>query len=97
MIRDFFQCGIFKNRKNQPCVEIIVTRLSDIKKIIIPLLQEYPLQGAKLLDYQDFVKVAELMQNKTHLTQDGLDQVKKIKNGMNKNRKILNNKSALNE
>jgi hypothetical protein len=77
MIKDFLKSGIFKNRKNQPCVEIIVTRLSDINKIIIPLLQEYPLQGMKLQDYQDFVKVADLMRNKTHLTPEGLDQVLK--------------------
>lgn len=64
-----------------------MTRLSEIKKNIISLLQEYPLKGAKLQDYQDFVKVAELMQNKAHLTQEGLDEVIKIKNGMNKNRK----------
>jgi hypothetical protein len=78
MIMDFLQCGFIKVGKNQPSVEIIVTRLSDIKKIIIPLLEEYPLQGAKLQDYQDFVKVTELMQNKAHLSQEGLDQIIKM-------------------
>jgi hypothetical protein len=38
------------------------------------------------LDYEDFCKVAELMKNKAHLTQEGLNQILKIKDGMNKGR-----------
>jgi hypothetical protein len=38
------------------------------------------------LDYLDWCKVAELMQNKEHLTASGLDQIRKIKAGINKGR-----------
>jgi len=37
----------------------------------------------KLLDFQDFCIVANLMNNKTHLTSDGLNQIRLIKQGMN--------------
>jgi len=40
-----------------------------------------------LQDYLDFVKATDIMQNKAHLTQDGLDKIIKIKDGMNKKRK----------
>jgi len=40
------------------------------------------------LDYLDFCRVAELMQNKVHLTQEGIDEIKKIKSRMNTGRKF---------
>lgn len=88
LFKDFFRCGFIKKQKNQPCVVFIVTKFSDIRNIIIPLLQNNPLQGAKLQDYLYFVKVIEIMHSKAHLTQEGLDKVRKIKHGMNKKRKI---------
>jgi hypothetical protein len=39
----------------------------DINNVIIPFFEKYPLVGAKRQDYLDFVKVAELMETKTHL------------------------------
>jgi hypothetical protein len=38
------------------------------------------------LDYLDWCKVAELMKNKAHLTEEGLSKIRKIKAGMNKGR-----------
>jgi hypothetical protein len=87
ILKYFLKCGFIKNKKNQPCTEIIVAKFTDICLIIIPLFQKYPLQGAKIRDFQDFVKVAELMKNKAHLTREGLNQIRNIKDGMNKKRK----------
>lgn len=50
------------------------------------MLNNYPLIGAKLLDYQDFCKVVELMKNKAHLTPEGIVQIKNIKDGLNTGR-----------
>ncbi len=50
---------------------------------IIPFLDNYPLLGAKRQDYFDFCKVASLMKTKAHLTNEGLEQIKQIKSGMN--------------
>jgi hypothetical protein len=50
--------------------------------------QKYPLQGVKSKDFKDFCKVAELMENKAHLTAEGLDQIRQIKAGMNTGRKF---------
>jgi hypothetical protein len=67
-------------------MEFTVTSLKDINNIIIPFFSKYPLQGVKLADYLDFCKVVELMKNKAHLTQEGLDQILEIKLGMNTGR-----------
>ena len=38
------------------------------------------------MDYQDFCKVAKIMEDKSHLTTEGLKKIKSIKSGMNKGR-----------
>ena len=63
-----------------------VEKFSDILNIIIPFFNKYQIQGVKHLDYIDFVKTAELIENKAHLTKEGLDKIKEIKNGINKGR-----------
>lgn len=40
----------------------------------------------KYLDYQDWVKIAFLVRDKMHLTQEGIDQIKLIYSGMNSKR-----------
>jgi len=44
------------------------------------------LEGIKRVDFEDFVKVARLIKEKAHLTEEGLEQVRGIKNGMNTGR-----------
>lgn len=86
-IQNQLNCGklVVRESKN-PYVEYRVDKFPEIDKILIPLFNKYPLQGAKRLDYADFVKTAELMKNKAHLTMEGLDQIREIKAGMNKGR-----------
>ena len=48
--------------------------------------EKYPLQGVKLKNFGAIKKVALLMQNKAHLTSEGLEEIRKIKSGMNKQR-----------
>jgi hypothetical protein len=81
----FFGCG--KVRGNASTVDFSVSSFLDNHKKIIPFLNKYPIAGAKVLDYLDFCKVAELIKNKEHLTLDGLEKVKKIKSNMNSERK----------
>jgi len=45
---------------------------------IIPLFNEYPLQGSKILFY-GFFNIAELLKNKAHFTEQGLDFIFKLK------------------
>lgn len=79
-------CGRIEPYSRGPAVNLVVTKLQDITDKILPLFDKYPLQGAKLLDYVDFKRVAELMKAQGHLTQSGLSQIKQIKSGMNRGR-----------
>jgi hypothetical protein len=79
-----FSCGKVYNQSSKVKVQdFMVTGLTDITEKIIPFFLAHPLQGAKKKEFEDFVKVAELMINKAHLTREGLEQIRKIKSGMN--------------
>lgn len=85
-IEKFFSCGQVKKRTAQPYVDFIVTNFTDNNEKIIPFFEKYPLMGCKKLNYLDFCKAAELMKNKVHLTSQGLNEIIRIKDGMNKGR-----------
>ena len=91
---DYLGCG--KVYVSGTMVEYIVTKLTDITDKIVPLFQKNSIQGNKHLDFLDFVLVVKLMNNKFHLTEEGLNQIKKIKAGMNKGREETVNLSLLN-
>lgn len=79
-----FSCGKVYNQSSKTKVQdFIVTGLRDVIENIIPFFLSHPLQGAKKKDFEDFVKVAELMKNKAHLNKNGLGQIRDIKSGMN--------------
>ena len=55
---------------------------------VLQLCKKNPLKGAKLLDYLDFCKGINLINNKTHLTREGLEEIILLTNNMNSTRKF---------
>ena len=82
---EYFDCGNILQRGE--AFDFRVTKLSDIENKIIPFFKKFQIYGVKALDFADFMKVADLMKNKKHLTKKGLEQIRKIKAGMNTGRK----------
>ena len=66
--------------------EFIVEKFTDVSEKIIPIFEEFKLHGIKSKNFEDFKKAALLIKNKAHLTRKGLDEIKKIKGKINKNR-----------
>jgi hypothetical protein len=56
------------SKKLAPVCLIVVAKLSDLLGKIIPLFDQYKLQGIKRLDYLDFKRAAELLEKKVHFT-----------------------------
>ena len=81
----YFNCGNCEKAKDG-MVYFKVTKFTDNYKKIIPFFSRYLLHGVKAEDYQDWCKVAELIETKAHLTSEGLDKIIKIKENMNKGR-----------
>ena len=98
----FFGCGKIKENPINNASYFYVSDLKNINNKILPqrsclslrdvfsktprFFKEYSLQGSKSLDFNDFHKVALLINEKRHLTIEGFELIKKIKNGMNKSR-----------
>lgn len=84
----YMGCGRYNPVHSRDEVYFTVNTFTDIYKNIIPFMVKHPLLGTKQQDYLDFVKVAELMKSKNHLTIEGLAKIEEIKSNMNTNRSI---------
>jgi hypothetical protein len=67
-------------------VHLQINSLDLIINNLIPFFNMYPVYGTKSLDYKDWVKIAELMSSKKHLTVLGQQEIEIIRVNMNKNR-----------
>ena len=83
---EYLGCGIYYARSEHNFGEFIVTGFSDITEKILPFFDKYHILGVKSQDYADFKRVVVLMKNKDHLNQEGLEQIRQIKAGMNRGR-----------
>jgi len=84
-LKNFMECG-YVNKHSKDAVVLVISNFKDIYEKIIPLFKKYRILGIKSLDFEDFCKVAEIKNNKNHLRSDGLNEIKKIKIGINRGR-----------
>lgn len=93
-IKNYLDCGVCSVNYDGSVIYLIVKRFADITEKIIPFFHKYPILGEKSKDFNDFCLIAELMKNKAHLTEEGLNQIRQIKAGMNTGRKFFRSRSA---
>ncbi len=82
----YLDCGYISERGD--IVDFRVTKFVDITDKIIPFFEKYHIIGVKLDNFNDFCKVAKLVENKEHLTVEGLEKIRLIKANMNTLRDI---------
>ena len=83
---DYLDCGNYLVKRGT-VGNFIVTKFSDNLEKIIPLFEAYPVLGEKAKDFEAWVKVAEIIKTKAHLTREGLDAILKIKTEMEESRR----------
>jgi hypothetical protein len=83
---DFFGCGQTYSYKDY--TEFRCQSFKDNYEMILPFFNKYPIIGVKSQDFEDWTKVAKMIQTKVHLTNEGFDQIRLIRRGMNKGRYI---------
>lgn len=62
----------------------IVRKKEDLLKVIIPFFQKYPLQSSKQKDFEKFVQIVNLVDQKRHLEANGLIGILEIAETMNR-------------
>lgn len=82
----YLGCGKYYAVNGRDHGEFRVHKFSDIVEKIIPFFRTNQIRGIKSLDFNDFCKIADLITQKKHLTKGGLEEIKLIKQGMNKGR-----------
>lgn len=88
LLINYLDCGTYRIHNNRTLGDYVCTNFGDIYTKIIPFFKQYPIMGVKSKDFADWVKVAEYIQNKDHLTQEGLEKIINIKSTMNRNREL---------
>lgn len=88
-LQEFFSCGnIFVNKRHDNHRENIyrycVRRRRDLNEIIIPFFEANRLRSAKAADFIKFVNVVKMMEEKQHLCREGLEEIAKIVETMNR-------------
>ena len=86
-LQKFLKCGTLRTRKdNTEILQIVSSR--DLERYIFPKLQTKGsavlLKTSKRLSYQKFRKIVRLVVEKKHYTIEGLEKIKILKNGLNK-------------
>ena len=79
---NYLGCGIVREHPNRNTAELIITKNEDINLKLMKFLIKFPLSGVKWLDFERFKQVYFLIENKMHLTQDGIELIKTIKDKM---------------
>jgi len=86
-LTNFWGCGKVFLRFRENKVDFKILKIKDLSDKVVPLFQSISLQGVKSKDFADFCKAVEIMRIKRHLTKEGLDELNKLKVGMNTGRK----------
>ena len=74
--------GKIEKHNKYPAVCLVIVKFSIITDKIIPFFELYPLTGQKLVDYLEWCKIAKLMMKGSHLTIEGLNLIRDIKDKM---------------
>lgn len=91
-IQNFFQCGKLyvnhrKDNHKEDFYRYCVRSFSDLKEKIVPFFQMYSLRTAKKEDFQKFVTILSMMEQKIHLTPKGAKRIAQIVETMNQKKK----------
>lgn len=84
-IKDYFCCGIVSSY-SKGMVKFKCISFLDISSRIIPFFKEHFPLGNKRWDFEDFCIVVKLMEDKAHLSKEGLKQIHSVKASMNTKR-----------
>jgi LAGLIDADG endonuclease len=89
LLQQFFGCGaIYRNSRRDNHREDVfrwcVRRRHDLETRIVPFLQEVPLRTAKAEDLDRFCQVLALMRSERHLTMDGIAEIARVVEQMNR-------------
>lgn len=84
-LKQFFDCGVVRvNHGDRLCWR--VRRLEHLAERVIPFFETHSLKSIKRQEFAAFRRVIRLMRGGAHLTSDGLEEIRRIAERMNRGR-----------
>ena len=88
-LRDFFQVGqVLGNRRfdnhREHLYRYVVRKRTELVETVIPFFRQYPMRSSKQRDFEKFAQCVEMISAGRHLTADGLIEIAKITETMNR-------------
>lgn len=84
-IQKFFSgAGSINTVLSRDSARFAISRKSDLVNKVLPHFDTYKLQGNKLKNYLIFKEIVLLINSKVHLTSEGFNKIKLLKEGLNK-------------
>jgi hypothetical protein len=90
-IVEYLGSGKIHKYAGKSAISLTIVDFKDITNILVPFFNKNPIIGIKLHDYLDWCKIHSLMLNRSHLTVEGINSIRKIKSSMNTGRNFENN------
>lgn len=95
-MKQYFGCGrLFINRRHdnhrEDLYRYCVRAIKDLREIIIPFFEANPLRTAKKKDFELFKEAIHLMSTNVHFTQNGVEQLIKLKQSYSSSETIRQN------
>lgn len=78
-------CGIVYRHKTNS--RIVISKIKDIRNIIIPHFNLYPLINRRQLEFNLWCDIIAMIENKEHLTEAGIIKIRKLRNQL---RQVIN-------
>lgn len=86
-LKSYFGCGVVrKNHDNRMAYR--VRGLDHLMERIVPFFERHSLKTKKRIDFLKFRSILLKMHNEDHLTLEGIEEIRDIKNQMNRQTKI---------
>lgn len=79
----YLGCGRVEENEKTLASYYVVSKFDDILEKVIPFFDKYQIEGVKSSDFLTFKQIAFMMQEKQHLTPEGLEKIKSLRSGMN--------------
>jgi len=84
LIINYLGAGRLEKDTRSAVLNLVIGNFVDLNQKILPFFKKYPLHGKKKLDFLDWCNVCNLIISESHLTNEGLEEIRQIKSKMNK-------------
>lgn len=82
-IKDYFGVGIVSLEKNTKSASYKILSVTNLINVIIPHFEKYPLISQKQADYLLWKEAIQILANKEHLNQKGIEKILAIRSSLN--------------